>query len=58
MITIPFIVCIAGFIFWLVLSHPSEKPHWAKVVLSKAAEWCFVIGLFWTLYPYVGKVAF
>lgn len=58
MITVPLIVCIIGFALWLVLSHPAEKPHWSKVVLSEAAKWCFVIGLLWTVFAYVNKVAY
>lgn len=58
MITTPFIVMVIGFLIWLLLSRPSEKPHWIKVVVSEAAKWCFIVGLFWTLAPYAGKVAF
>jgi hypothetical protein len=57
MITVPFIVCILGLIFWIILSAPSPA-HWIKSVLAEASKWCFVIGLFWTLASYAGKVAF
>ena len=55
MISIPFLVCILGLIAWIALSAPSSS-HWLKALLAKTAEWCFVIGLFWTLAPYAGKV--
>jgi hypothetical protein len=56
MATIPFISCIVGLIFWIILSAPSSA-HRIKSILAEASKWCFVIGLFWTLAPYAGKVA-
>jgi hypothetical protein len=57
MISMPFVICVLGLIFWIVLSAPSPA-HWVKAVLAEAAKWCFIVGLFWTVAPYAGKVAF
>ncbi len=56
MISIPLVLCILGLIVWIVLSVPTPA-HWLKSLLAEAAKWCFVLGLFWTLAPYAGKVA-
>lgn len=58
MISIPLLVCLIGFVVWILLSRPTEKSPWYKPVLAKASEWLFVLGGFWTLYAYAGKVAF
>lgn len=57
MISIPFLVCVIGLILWIILSAPSPA-HWIKPIVAEASKWCFIIGLFWTLSVYAGKVVF
>lgn len=56
MISIPFIVCIAGLSLWCVATASNTIP--GKAVLTEVGRISFAVGLFWTLYAYVGKVAF
>lgn len=53
MITIPFIICIIGALVWLVFHR------WQKVAdewVAEIGKWCFIVGLFWTVSTYAGKM--
>ena len=55
MITTPFIVCVIGALVWLIFTK------WQKVAdgwVAEAGKLTFFVGLFWTVAPYAGKVAF
>jgi 1,4-dihydroxy-2-naphthoate octaprenyltransferase len=54
MITTPFVICLIGALLWLIFTK------WQKIAdvwVAEFGKWCFIIGLFWTLAPYAGKVA-
>ena len=53
MITTPLIVCIVGLLIY-ILGSESNFRAWVVEV----GRLMFMIGLFWTLYGYAGKVAF
>ena len=55
MITTPFLICIIGALVWLIFTK------WQKVAdgwVARFGELLFFVGLFWTVAPYAGKVAF
>jgi 1,4-dihydroxy-2-naphthoate octaprenyltransferase len=54
MISIPFIICVIGLILWLIFSKTKLADPW----VAEIGRLCFIIGLFWTVAPYAGKVAF
>lgn len=54
MISIPFLVLVLGLILWAIFT----KTKLADVWVAEVGRICFAIGLFWTLYTYVGKAAF
>jgi len=54
MISTPFLVCLIGALLWLIFTK------WQKIADAWVAEFgkcMFVVGLFWTVAPYAGKVA-
>ena len=54
MITMPFIICLLGLLIWLLFTK------WQKVAdawVADVGRICFIVGLFWTVAPYAGKVA-
>jgi hypothetical protein len=54
MITYPLLICLIGLILSLIFSK------WQKIADAWVAEFgklMFFVGLFWTVAPYAGKVA-
>lgn len=54
MISIPFIVCILGLICWLIFAKTKLSDPW----IAEVGRICFIVGLFWALSTYAGKVVF
>lgn len=52
--SVPFVVCVLGLVGWYIFTRPKfEGTFWPKV-----AEWCFIVGLLWTVYEGVNKPVF
>ena len=54
MISIPLIICIIGLMVWLIFAKTQLADPW----IADVARCTFIVGLFWTVAAYAGKVAF